>query len=78
MKPLPRINLKRQVLFSLKNNEKYLSMSSAAVVIGTLLGLNGMSEFKGSKLYALHLREFDICLSFICIILYCHPPNNII
>ena len=28
--------MKYQVLFSLKNNEKYLQMSSAAVVIGTL------------------------------------------
>ena len=31
-----RIHLKHQVLFSLKNNEKYLCMSSAAVVIGAL------------------------------------------
>ena len=31
-----RIHLKHQVLFSLKNNEKYLRMSSAAVVIGAL------------------------------------------
>ena len=28
--------MKYQVLFSLKNNEKYLKMSSAAVVIGAL------------------------------------------
>ena len=28
--------MKYQILFSLKNNEKYLSMSSAAVLIGAL------------------------------------------
>ena len=33
---LERIHLKHQVLFSLKNKEKYLWMSSAAVVIGPL------------------------------------------
>ena len=31
------IHLKQQVLFSLKNNEKCLWMSSAAVVIGALI-----------------------------------------
>ena len=33
---MQRIHLKHQVLFSLKNNEKYLWMSSAAVVTGAL------------------------------------------
>ena len=31
-----RIHLKTQILFSLKNNEKYLWMPSNAVVIGAL------------------------------------------
>ena len=31
-----RIHLKHEVLFSLKNNEKYVWISSAAVVIGAL------------------------------------------
>ena len=43
--------MKYQVLFSLKNNEKYSRLSSAAVVIGAM-GLRSLSDLQFGPLTA--------------------------
>ena len=54
--------MKYQVLFSLKNNEKYLQMLSAAVVIGTLRVKYCVPAGKESGLVKLKVYRYTIML----------------